>query len=308
MIRPATAQLPHRGDRCSAQCGQRIACPFIRGASAPADRRLVPLLRARGDVVTMDHRGLGASDVGFATYTPEDSGRDLVALVSALRLTRVVFVVCSMSGASALWACTELPAGTISGVVFISPFNWDHDMSAFVRFQLWAFIRPWCGGARIWADYYRSLHPLRNVDDLESYCAALEGNLAQAGRLDAVRAQIMASKASCEARLPAFLTAHIPYSVVYGSRDRDFPDVAAEAREFTARYTVAGGEAPTEVVVFEGVGHYPHTERTAETMAVIDRLLAVIARRAAAVKAAGATVGTASDASVTARATDAPAV
>jgi len=272
--------LPRRSDGWRlVRCTRAHTCP--RGPPRrPADRRLLPLLRRRGDVVTVDLRGLGGSDVGFASYTPEDTGRDVVALVTALRLTRVVLVVCSMSGASAVWATTELPAGTVAGVAFLSPFTWDHPISAFVKFQVWAFLRPWCGGAGIWAGNYRSLHPLKNVDDIETYCAGLQGNLEQAGRLDVVRAQVFASKASCAARLPAFLAARVPFSVVYGSMDHDFPDVAAEARDFTARYTAAEhGVAPTEVAVFEGAGHYPHTERPAETMAIIDRLLTRIASR-----------------------------
>jgi pimeloyl-ACP methyl ester carboxylesterase len=46
-----------------------------------------------------------------------------------------------------------------------------------------------------------------------------------------------------------------PTLVIMGSKDPDFPDPAAEAR-FTA--DSLGG--PAEVLMIEGVGHYPQTE------------------------------------------------
>ena len=57
------------------------------------DRYLAPLLTAAGfRTLVMDLRGLGESDVGFQSHTPEDSGRDIVALIDDQHLENVVVV------------------------------------------------------------------------------------------------------------------------------------------------------------------------------------------------------------------------
>jgi pimeloyl-ACP methyl ester carboxylesterase len=40
----------------------------------------------------MDLRGLGGSDTGFPSHTPDDTGRDIVTLLDELKLDRVVLV------------------------------------------------------------------------------------------------------------------------------------------------------------------------------------------------------------------------
>jgi pimeloyl-ACP methyl ester carboxylesterase len=71
---------------------------------------------------------------------------------------------------------------------------------------------------------------------------------------------------------PMLPSVHAPTLVIMGSKDPDFPDPAAEAR-FTA--DSLGG--PTEVLMVEGVGHYPQTEAVTE---VADAVAAFVAKAA----------------------------
>jgi len=270
-------------------------------------------LRSLGRVITLDHRGLGGSDgLGWADgvrddaaglktedCTPDGCGRDICALIAQLGLTRgVVLIGNSMAAASVVWAAAEAASGVIEGVVLLAPFAWDHPLSAGMRLLLWAALRRWAGGARTWGSYYRSLYTITPspVADLDSYTSSLQEHLAQPGRIDVVRQQVFASKAACAARIPDFLARSIPFSVVYGRRDPDFPDMDAEVAELRARFSVpAGGAAasgsgsggmvahgPREVAVLPEVGHYPHVEAPAAVAEVIQRLVGGAAAAAAA--------------------------
>jgi pimeloyl-ACP methyl ester carboxylesterase len=65
---------------------------------------------------------------------------------------------------------------------------------------------------------------------------------------------------------------HAPALVIMGSKDPDFPDPTAEAR-FTAEHL--GG--PAEVVMVEGVGHYPQAEAVDEVAPAIAGFVAKLA-------------------------------
>jgi len=222
--------------------------------------------------VLLDQRGMGGSDVGFASHTPGDCGADVVALCTHLNLRHVAVLACSVGAASAVWAAVEAP-DRISAVLFLAPFAWDHAMSTFTRLSAWAGLRVWAGGHVGWGDYYSSVYR-RPPPDHDAYVASLKQHLAQPGRLDALRAQIFASKADCEARIPAFLARHIPWAVMYGGDDPDFRavGVAAEAAEFERRFDVAADDAAHRAIILDGVGHFPHAESPAEVMSVVQRL------------------------------------
>jgi pimeloyl-ACP methyl ester carboxylesterase len=258
-----------------------------------ADRVIAPLLQRLGSVVLLDHRGMGGSDVGFSSYTPADAGRDAVALCVELDLRNVVLLGCSVGAASAVWASVEAPE-RVAAALFLAPFAWDHAMSAFTRLSAWAGLRVWAGGHGAWGDYYASVYRRLPPDHAE-YVASLKQHLAQPGRLDALRAQIFASKSDCEARIPAFLERAIPWAVVYGGADPDFRAVGvpAEAAEFARRFRVEDKEAAGKVVVLEGVGHFPHAEAPEAVMEVVARLLRDVA--AAPVGGDGSRTATAGD-------------
>lgn len=72
-------------------------------------------------VVAVDLRGMGKSDVNFPSYTPEDTGHDLVAVIKSLNLEEVILVGCSMSAASILIpaaeSCTKDSSFRVNGLV-----------------------------------------------------------------------------------------------------------------------------------------------------------------------------------------------
>jgi pimeloyl-ACP methyl ester carboxylesterase len=111
-----------------------------------------------------------------------------------------------------------------------------------------ALMRPWAIAA--WSRYYASLYPTSPPADLDDYRARLRANLAEPGRLDALKAMIWSSKDSCEARIGEVKARTL---VVMGSSDPDFSDPQAEA-QWVAEHLHA------QTLIVQGAGHYPHAE------------------------------------------------
>jgi pimeloyl-ACP methyl ester carboxylesterase len=213
-------------------------------------RFLTPLLvRAGFRVVTIDLRGMGDSSVGWPDYSPAGVGDDIVAMIRHLNARRAFIVGNSFAGGAAVWAATEIP-DQIAGIVLLDPFVRDHPISLFTRLELdFALHRPW--GPAIWASYYRSLYKTAPPADLDTYIAALEANLKQTGRFEALQAMAWAPQTACEARIPALKT---PALVIMGSADPDFDAPATEAGWI-------GTHLHAEVLMVPNVGHYPHVEK-----------------------------------------------
>jgi pimeloyl-ACP methyl ester carboxylesterase len=96
------------------------------------------------------------------------------------------------------------------------------------------------------------------VSDLKDYCKTLKVNLKESGRIEAVREQIFASKANCEARLPAIRS--LPALVIFGDKDPDFPQ--PKGPETEAQWIQSKFETGHHVMI-EGAGHYPQVESAA---------------------------------------------
>jgi pimeloyl-ACP methyl ester carboxylesterase len=111
----------------------------------------------------------------------------------------------------------------------------------------------------LWARYYRSLYPTTRPADFAAYAAAQQNNLREPGRLEALRAMMLASKHASEAALARVSTRAL---VVMGTRDPDFKDPAAEARLVAERLH-------GQVTMIEGAGHYPHAEMPEQTARAI---------------------------------------
>jgi pimeloyl-ACP methyl ester carboxylesterase len=136
--------------------------------------------------------------------------------------------------------------------------------------------------------YYKSLYKISPspVADITEYCAALGANLSQPSRLAALRGQVFAVKQPCAVKIPVFVAANIPWTVVYGSKDPDFPSVPVESEEFLRRFAAASPFAPVpgvaanpdKLLLVEGAGHYPHVEAPAAVAAHITKFLASIKR------------------------------
>jgi pimeloyl-ACP methyl ester carboxylesterase len=111
----------------------------------------------------------------------------------------------------------------------------------------------------LWTAYWSSLFRTRRPADFAEARARLSRQLAEPGRMAALRAMFAADGAVCEARTASVTT---PALVIMGTKDPDFPDPAAEARLIAARLR-------GDVVMIEGAGHYPQAEYPAETAAAI---------------------------------------
>lgn len=248
-------------------------------------RSLAPALLAAvpgaGKAFSLDLRGCGDSDpAGFSSFTVEDSARDVVDFVRGLGLRRVVLVGSSMAAASVSAAAADLlagapagaPAVAVEGVVWLGPFAWDHAMPTGVPTLLSLMLMN-CWGAGMWASYLRSLYKEHAPPDVDAHVEGVRASLAAPGRLAVLRAHVFASKAECARRIPELAQAKTPLLAVWGSRDPDFPDVRAEAKETLARVP----HAETEII--EGVGHYPAAERP---VSVAEAVRAWLARSAPA--------------------------
>jgi pimeloyl-ACP methyl ester carboxylesterase len=217
-------------------------------------RFLAPrLVEAGYRVVTVDLRGHGQSSTGWSDYTSSAIGSDVVALVEELDAGPATLVGTSMGAAAVAWAAAEAPE-TVSAAVLIGPFVRDVPPSswiagvaqtAMIKAALWG---PWGGWA--WGQVYGTFYGEKPADFV-AYRAALVANLAEDGRMDALRGMISASKKDVEVRLAEV---RAPVLVVMGTKDPDFADPKAEAD------TVAGLLRGRAVMV-EGAGHYPQVEQ-----------------------------------------------
>ena len=234
-------------------------------------RFLVPELVAAGyRVVSMDLRGLGESSTGFSDYSAAAVGSDVVALLRALNAGPARLVGQSMAAGAVAWAAAEAP-DHVESLVLIGPFVRDVPPTSWLQGALMdgavnaMLLRPW--GAMAWSAYYDSLYPTAKPADMPAYRDALAANLAERGRLEALRAMMNASKADVDARLGQ---ARARTLVVMGTKDPDFDGFvggqAGEARWVADRL---GGE----VLMVEGAGHYPHAEMPDQVNPAIVRFL-----------------------------------
>lgn len=240
--------------------GDLVVCVPGIGDLRQEYRFLAPALVAGGfRVATMDLRGHGESSPEWADLSAEAVGSDIVALVRHLAPRRAVVVGTSMAAGAAVWAAAEDPE-RVAGIVLIGPFVRDVGSPAKLRLQRALFgavlARPW--GLAFWMRYWTSLFPSRKPPDFDAYASRLRANLREPGRFGALRSMMLGpSRAGIEARL-ARVSA--PSLVLMGTKDRDFPDPAAEAELVAGRLNGA-------VELIGGAGHYPQAEfpeRTAE--------------------------------------------
>lgn len=254
----------------STSAGHILVCLPSLGDIKEEYRKLVPLLMSVFQrIIICDLRGMGESDVGFSSYSPLDTGKDIKTLLQSLNLTKVVLFGCSMSAASVLHA-TQAASSRVVGTILCSPFAWDHDMPTCVPTLLNVLLNT-CTGPGFWVTYFKGLFikPDR-VDDLESYCIGLKRNLGEAGRMDALRGHVFGSKAPC---VPDFRELHgKPISLIFGSKDPDFPSIDKEIAEFAVKLPNTAGKA----VVIEDVGHYPMCEKPQEVADAITAFVRAI--------------------------------
>jgi len=227
--------------------GPLVICLPGAGDLRATYRFLTPLLRAAGyRVVTADLRGIGGSSVGWDRYTPRATGEDVLALIDHLDAGPAVLVTNSFSPAAAIWAAAEAPH-LVSGVVLGSAWADEPKLNPLLKLLSHIVLRS----PRAWVWFYRSLYPTAPPADLPEYLAAMRANLAQPGRMAALRAMMSAPKQECNARLGELTC---PVLVLMGTKDPDFKDPEGQARRIAARARSA------TVAMVDGAGHYPAAE------------------------------------------------
>lgn len=200
-------------------------------------------------IAVLDLRGQGRSDATFKDVSREAMGRDALALADTLSPgAPVILIGHSYTGASAVWASVERP-DRVAAMVLLSPFARKIEATFFQKLGLkLGLMRPW--GASIWAGYYKSLFPVHKPADLAARTDAVRANMKEPGRLESLRGMGMTNAGACEARLDQVSR---PALIVFGSRDKDFPDPAAEGALLAQR---TGGSS----ILIPDAGHYPHEE------------------------------------------------
>lgn len=235
-------------------------------------RFLAPRLQAAGyRVLTADLRGHGDSGLGFASYRPEDVGRDALAILDHAGVRAATLVGCSMAAGSVAWAAAEAP-DRVQALVMLGPAARDGEAGPFKR-AMWhglyraLFARPW--GPSVWSSFYATLYKQTKPQDLSEYQAGLRRMIGQPGRLEALRAMILASKRPVSDRLGSV---QAPTLLVMGGADPDFANPPQEAETLRR---MMGGKPRVEVL--EGLGHYPHVERPEKVMELMRQVLPEVA-------------------------------
>ena len=216
-------------------------------------------------VVTADLRGHGESSTGWADYSVGAVADDLVALLHA-HGGRGVLVGNSYSGSAAVIAAARDPEA-VSALVLAGAFVRDGKSSLQQKALFALFRRPFPGRplwtAVAWPSFFK-----RKPADYAARKAELAANLRRPHGYDAL-ARMTTDEGSHRHTQPMLARVTAPALVIMGSKDPDFPDPAAEAR-FTA--DSLGG--PAEVLMIEGVGHYPQTKAVDEVAPAVAAFVA----------------------------------
>lgn len=226
-------------------------------------RFLAPLLAEAGyRVVTTDLRGLGESDPEWPEYNTQATGGDLVALLKHLNAGPAMLYGSSYTAASAVHVAADEP-GLLRGVVLAGPFVRDAPASLIGRISTFLITRPSLTRA-VWFAWWPKMFPQKPAD-YDRYLAAVKANLKEPGRTKAFARMCAGTNAPAEAKLPAARESGLPFLVLMGTADADFPDAAAEA-------DWVGGQLGAPVRMIDGGGHHPQVDSPERVVDLIHRL------------------------------------
>ncbi|NPD05921.1 alpha/beta hydrolase [Nocardioides sp. zg-1308] len=245
------------------------------GDSRHSYRFLAPALVDAGyRVANLDIRGCGESSLGWDGYSRTDIAGDLVALVRHLGGGPAVVVGHSISGGAATVAAATAP-DLVAGVVELSPFTraQSYPLGAMLtntRYRRGATSLIWtmvAGSLSSWKKYLDLAYPAKPAD-WDAELARIDAKLREPGRMKALQAMTRTKPTDAGAQL-----AHVrcPVLVVEGSLDPDWADPRAEGQAIVDELAAGLGE----LVVLDGVGHYPHAQAPDELLA---SLLPFVAR------------------------------
>jgi pimeloyl-ACP methyl ester carboxylesterase len=240
-----------------------VLCVAGMGDTRAAFRLLAPKLVGAGyRVARMDQRGHGASSAGWPGYGSPATGEDMLALIRHLGGPATILGH-SNAAAAAIWATAQEPA-LVSGLVLVGPFLKDGKPSPILRLA----ERLVTGSPLLWTRfYYPSLYKAAKPADFDEYLRAMRVSLREPGRMAALRG-VATEQERCRARVPEL---RCPVRIVMGTKDPDFPDAVAAARDGEA---LIGQYTEVSLELIEGAGHYPHAEVPEVTFSAIVPFLA----------------------------------
>jgi pimeloyl-ACP methyl ester carboxylesterase len=226
-----------------------VLCVAGMGDTRAAFRFLAPkLVEAGYRVARMDQRGHGRSSVPWDGYGSPATGEDMLAVIRHLGAPATI-IGHSNAAAAAIWAAAQEPA-LVSGLALVDPFLQDAKMSPFLRLA----EKIVTGSPLLWTRfYYPSLYKAAKPADFDEYLRAMKASLHEPGRMAALRG-VPTDQEKCRARIPQL---RCPVRIVMGTKDPDFKNAVAEARQDEA---LIGQYTKVSLELIQGAGHYPHAE------------------------------------------------
>lgn len=228
--------------------GPLVVCLPGMGDLRSTYRFLVPALVESGyRVACLDLRGHGDSDATFSSYDDEALASDAVALIEELGGPAYV-VGNSMGGAAAAIVAGDRP-DLVEGVVLLGAFLREPQVSGFMkaltRVLLWP---PWV--RLTWKSYLPKLYAGTKPTDFAAHRDAMIEAMGAPGKAKAFSITARTSHKPVEERLSRIKA---PSLFVMGSVDPDFSDPEGEAQW-------AASAIGSEVLMVDGVGHYPQSQ------------------------------------------------
>ena len=253
--------------------GPLVVLAHGMGDSRHSYRFLAPMLVDAGyRVANLDIRGSGDSSLGWDDYSRTAMGGDLVALIRQLGGPAVI-IGQSISGGAATVAAASAP-DLVVGLIELAPFTRAQSVplgamltvSRYRRGSMRLLRTMLLGSVSSWKKYLDLAVPAKPAD-WDGELERIEAKLREPGRMKALQAMTKTDPADAGAKLASVAC---PVLVIEGSLDPDWSDPRAEGEKIIA--DLPGGLG--ELVVLEGVGHYPHTQAPSEVLALAAPFLA----------------------------------
>ncbi|WP_080796792.1 alpha/beta fold hydrolase [Corynebacterium pacaense] len=236
--------------------GPLLICSPGIGDSRDAFDPLAGILASSGyRVVSIDLRGHGESDTGFAAYGDEATADDLLRAIDVLGGGPAVLVGASLSAASATIAAGREP-GRVAGLILIGPFLRNGGSPVMRGLLRLALKRPW--GPAVWRTYAAGLWPGLGEDAVDR-AAETTRNLREPGRWEAFERTARSDHRVVSPWIPR-VTA--PSLVVMGDADPDWKDPLAEA-EWVC------DQLGSQLFMVKGAGHAPMLEKPDEVAGAV---------------------------------------
>jgi pimeloyl-ACP methyl ester carboxylesterase len=243
--------------------GALVLCVAGMGDGRASFRFLAPKLVGAGyQVACMDQRGHGESSAPWAGYGSPATGEDMLALIRHLGRPATI-IGHSNAAAAAIWAAAQEP-GLVGGLALVGPFLRDGKLSSILRLA----EKIVTSSPLIWSRlYYPSLYKATKPDDFDKYLRDMRASLREPGRMAALRG-VATEQERCRVRVPEL---RCPVRIVMGTKDPDFPDAVAAAKDGEA---LIGQYTGVSLELIDGAGHYPHAELPEVTASAILPFLA----------------------------------